>query len=220
MFRASETQRSSRSGESSIPLLAKIAALGAALLALWWLAVSAPEAPPQELEDFAAAGAVAAPNLPEPVHQEQTPPTPEPPVQEEGAEPSTAPAEPATAQAPAPDRPQPNLNAVLPQRQGPVDELSKTFASESRGEGSAPEEARIKEAFVDPQISKALLHSVECRRTVCRLELRWSPERDPGYVLGLTKAVGSFSAPLAIEEPGPADPQGQRPLTIYFGLNH
>lgn len=198
-----------------MPLLAKLAALGAVLLAIWWLAVSSPEEP-SEAEDFAAAGAVAAPTL-EPaqapaVHAEQ-------PKADEAAEPAAVdPAAPAPA--PTPDRPKPTVNAVLPQRQGPVDELSNSFASESRGEGSAPEEARVKEAFVDPQIAKALLHSVECRRTVCRLELRWSPERDPGYVLGLTKAVGSFSSPLGVEAPGPADAQGQRPLTVYFGLSH
>jgi len=199
-----------------VPLLAKLAAIGAALLAIWWLAVSSPEAP-VEGEDFAAAGAPASPSSPEPTQavpsQLPTQDRPaEPPAQPAAADPVAAPA--------APDRPKPAINAVLPQRQGPVDELSKTFASESRGEGSAPDEARVKEAFVDPQIAKALLHSVECRRSVCRLELRWSPERDPGYVLGLTKAVGSFSAPLGVEEPGPADAQGQRPLVVYFGLAH
>jgi hypothetical protein len=201
-----------------VPLLAKLAALGAVLLAIWWLAVSSPE-DPTEAEDFAAAGAPAAPSAPEPA---QAPAAhTQPPKAEEAAGP---PGEPAAADpaapAPTPDRAKPTVNAVLPQRQGPVDELSNTFASESRGEGSAPEEARVKEAFVDPQIPKALLHSVECRRSVCRLELRWSPERDPGYVLGLTKAVGSFSSPLGVEDPGPADAQGQRPLTVYFGLSH
>jgi len=216
MFFASDSPRSRRSGESSVPLLAKLAALGAVLLAIWWLAVSTPE-DPSEGEDFAAAGAPASPTPTEPAqapaaHAEQ-------PKTEEAAEPPGTPA--ATAPiTPAPDRAKPTVNAVLPQRQGPVDDLSNTFASESRGEGSAPEEARVKEAFVDPQIPKSLLHSVECRRTVCRLELRWSPERDPGYVLGLTKAVGSFSAPLGVEEPGAADAQGQRPLTVYFGLAH
>lgn len=214
MFRASDSSRSKRAGESTVPLLAKLAALAAVLLAIWWLAVSTPE-DPSEAEEFAAAGAPSA--APEPVQTQAA--RVEPPDPKEPAEPPSAPAV-ADAPLPAQDRPKPAINAVLPQRQGPVDELSKTFASESRGEGSAPEEARVKEAFVDPQISKALLHSVECRRSVCRLELRWSPERDPGYVLGLTKAIGSFSAPLGVEAPGPADEQGQRPLTVYFGLSH
>lgn len=218
MFRASESPRSRRSGESSVPLLAKLAALGAALLAIWWLAVSSPETP-SEAEDFAAAGSTSAapPTAPAP----SAAALPEQHSAEGPAEPASEPAAPAATDTPtptAPDRPKPTVGAVLPQRQGPVDELSKTFASESRGEGSAPEEARVKEAFVDSQIAKALLHSVECRRSVCRVELRWSPERDPGYVLGLTKAVGSFSAPLGVEDPGPADAQGQRPLIVYFGL--
>jgi hypothetical protein len=192
--------------------LAKLALLGAALLAIWWLAVSSPESP-SDLEDFAAAGAGAP--LPVQAAAEAKPaPTAEAPVTAQEGEPEP----PSAASTVSPDRAKPAVNAMLPLRQGPVDELSKTFASESRGEGSAPEEARVKEAFVDPQIAKALLHSAECRRTVCRLELRWSPERDPGYVLGLTKAVGSFSAPLGVEEPGPADAQGQRPLVVYFGL--
>lgn len=195
-----------------MPLLAKLALLGAALLAIWWLAVSSPESP-SDAEDFAAAGSAA------PVQAARAEP---PAAATEAAEPAAEakPEPPSAANTPAPDRAKPVVNALLPQRQGPVDELSKTFASESRGEGSAPEEARVKEAFVDPQIAKALLHSAECRRSVCRLELRWSAERDPGYVLGLTKAVGSFSAPLGVEEPGPADAQGQRPLVVYFGLTH
>jgi hypothetical protein len=195
--------------------LAKLALLGAALLAIWWLAVSSPESPSDD-EEFAAAESGAA----APVQAAAEPTPAEPPAAAtEGAEPGHVPPPPTAASTPAPDRAKPVVNALLPQRQGPVAELSKTFASESRGEGSAPEEARVKEAFVDPQIAKALLHSAECRRSVCRLELRWSPERDPGYVLGLTKAVGNFSAPLGVEEPGPADAQGQRPLVVYFGLS-
>jgi hypothetical protein len=110
-------------------------------------------------------------------------------------------------------------NAAVPQRQGPVEELSQRFASESRGDSSEREDARVKAAFVDPQIPSSLLENVECRRSVCRLQLRWSPQHDPGYVLGLTRAVGSFSAPLGIEEPGPADANGLRPLVVFFELS-
>jgi hypothetical protein len=96
--------------------------------------------------------------------------------------------------------------------------LAKRFAGESRGADSDKEDARVRAAFSDPAIPAGMLHSVECRRSACRVELRWSAEHDAAYVLGLTRAVGSFSVPVGIEGAGAPDREGARPLVLYFGL--
>jgi hypothetical protein len=117
-------------------------------------------------------------------------------------------------QAAAPDQP----SALAPKTQGPVAELSQRFAGESRGPDSEQDEARIRAAFVDPTIPPTLLRSVECRRSVCRTELRWSEEHRAGYVLGLTRAVGDFAVPVGIEGAGPIDTDGLRPVVVYIRL--
>lgn len=134
---------------------------------------------------------------------------------QEQLEPPAAKTEPGEATTPAKA-----ATAVVPTRQGPVDELAKRFAGESRGDSSTEQDARVRAAFVDPAIPPEMLHSVECRRSVCRAELRWTAQHDVGYVLGLTRAVGSLSAPLGIEAPGAPDDSGARPLVVYFGLTH
>lgn len=202
------------SAQVRVPLLVKLVLFAGALLAIWWVAFSPPATPPTAAEPGAAEAtpspSPAARQAPSQADPRAAPPALSAPAAQEHDQPQPSAAE-------APSGPAPR--AAAPLRQGPVDELAQRFASESRGDGSEREETRVKEAFVDPQIPSTLLQSVECRRSVCRLQLRWSPEHDPGYVLGLTRAVGSFSAPLGIDEPGAADAHGQRPLLIYFGLS-
>jgi hypothetical protein len=219
----SSTPRSRLAGASTLSGLLKLALFAVALFAIWWLAMSSPEQPLEAADGAAgehaeptpapAPPAAAAPSQPKlvpayapPAAEQPAAPAAPPPA----AEPTAAPAAPA---APAPPE------VPVPQRQGPVEELTQRFAGESRGPSSEQDEARVRTAFNDPAVPTTTLHRVECRRTVCRAELRWSPQQDAPYVLGLTKAVGSFSAPLGIEGAGPPDADGQRPLVVYFGLN-
>lgn len=192
----------------------KVGALLLALIAVWWLAMSPLPAP---REPAAVSGSGALPiRAVAPVagqaavvaHAEQPPAAP--------AEQPSAPAQ----EAPTPTQALSNMkpHETPPMRQGPVEELAKRFAGESRGETSDADDKRIREAFTDPTIPPELLHGAECRRSVCRVELRWSPQTDVAYVLGLTRAVGSFSAALGIEGAGEPDSSGVRPLIVYFSL--
>jgi len=176
--------------------------LSLAVLLFWWLAISSPTSSP---DVAASAGSSApAPNEPSvapalvaPRTAEKPKSIDEPTVQRTAAEPSSAKA---------------------PQRQGPVAELSQRFSSESRALSSAEDEAQVRAAYVDPAIPPMLLRSVECRRSVCRAELRWSAEHEAGYVLGLTRAVGKYVVPVGIESAGPAEADGHRPVVVYIGL--
>jgi hypothetical protein len=193
----------------------KIGLLALALIAVWWLAMS-PVPPPQEPAAVSGRGAMPIRAVAPVAGQAAI----------AHAEPAEEPSPAATAQAPsaatqdAPsardDRGTSTPHATAPMRQGPVEELAKRFAGESRGATSDADDKRVREAFTDPTIPPALLHSAECRRSVCRVELRWSTQTDVGYVLGLTRAVGSFSAALGIEGAGEPDAEGVRPLVVYF----
>lgn len=195
----------------------KIALLALALIVVWWVAMS----PVPERHDHAAvSGSVAMPiravaplagkAAAAPAHVEE----PEPPEHEEPNQPapSRAPEAPSAATA------EPAAPANLPTRQGPLEELVERFANESRGPNSDADDARVREAFSDPAIPSTLLQSAECRRTVCRVALRWTPETDAAYVLGLTRAVGTFSAAVAIEGAGQPESDGTRPLVVLFSL--
>jgi hypothetical protein len=190
----------------------KMALLALALIAVWWMAMS-PSAAPYEP---AAESGSDAPPAEYTVRPPEAQPAPPVTAQIEQPAPVQEPSAPSAAPEPAPE-PAPSVN--VPMRQGPVPELSLRFAAESRGASSEQDEARVRSAFDDPAIPAALLDSVECRRGVCRTVLRWSPERDAAYVLGLTKAVGSFSAPLAIEGAGAPDADGVSPVVVYFSFD-
>jgi hypothetical protein len=198
-----------------------LALVGVAALAAWWLAMTPPavleqvSAPPSGAAGEQRTLAPADPSKPaeqaSPLTGEQRSPSPSPRTDEQQR--SAAGPEPEVAQ----HMPAANTPAV-PTRQGPVDALAKRFAGESRGASSETEDARVRAAFSDPAIPTDMLRTVECRRSVCRAELRWSAQHDAAYVLGLTRAVGTFSAPLGVEEAGAPDGDGARPLVVYFGL--
>lgn len=203
----------------------KLGLLLIAMCGLWWLAVSRPErtattdgGPSSEPE---AADTAIAPDPTQPAGWAAPPAAPR--QREKTANSPSASTEPAPINTPEPeatrsDSPTQVAQVAAPQKQGPVEELAQRFAGESRDSSSPSADERVKSAFDDPAIPDDTLRTVECRRSVCRAELRWSPERDAAYVLGLTRAVGSFEAPLGINEAGPADADGLRPLVVYFGL--
>jgi hypothetical protein len=192
----------------------KVGILVLALIAVWWLAIS-PVPTPHEPAAVSGSGAMpiraVAPVAGQAAvaHAEPAPPKP--------VEAPSAPVEAAPTQAEAPSTTKPH--ETPPTRQGPVEELARRFAGESRGASSDADDKRVRDAFTDPTIPPSLLHSAECRRSVCRVELRWSPKDDVAYVLGLTRAVGSFSAALGIEGAGEPNADGVRPLVVYFSQN-
>jgi hypothetical protein len=199
--------------QANVSLLWKLTLGAAVLLAIWWLAVSSPT-PPSEVPESAAAAA-DVPVAPAARAEAAAQTTPAPPAVDPAREPTQPPS---AAPAAAPAQPSAAPSAPVPQKQGPVEELSRRFAGESRGSSSEQDEGRVRAAFTHPEIPASVLRRVECRRSVCRADLRWSADHDAAYVLGLTHAVGTFSAPVGFEAAGDADADGHRPLVVYFGL--
>jgi type IV secretory pathway VirB10-like protein len=182
--------------------------LAVAVVALWWMATSRPQDVDVRDTEFQPVPASPAP----PAADKSLPEAPVP------SKPAAAPAPPAK-QAPESEQPEP-VGSNLPQQQGPVDELARRFAGESRGHDSQHAEANARKAFTDPTIPPDMLRTIECRRSVCRAELRWSEQSNNGYVLGLTRAVGSYSAALGIAQPGEPEADGRRSVVTYWSLAH
>jgi hypothetical protein len=68
------------------------------------------------------------------------------------------------------------------------------------------------------EIPRALVPSFECRRSVCRTELRWTPEYGRAYTAALIRAVSKDALPLGIEDAGPRDAEGLHPVVVYIAL--
>jgi len=192
-----------------------ISLLGIALGGAWWMALATiePERSPNARDERANdAESDLAPA--------------QPAIAELGRAPSVAAATAPDAGRPEPAAPAPSSPGLgpergssnFPQRQGPVTELSQRFAGESRADKSHAIEASVRSAFSDPIIPSDMLRAIECRRSVCRAQLHWSEQSNTGYVLGLTQAVGSYSAAVGIEAPGAADADGRYPLVVYWSI--
>lgn len=149
-------------------------------------------------------------------------------------EPGAAPAAPAAPEAPAPAAPAtpepepepapPVANLPPPEKSGPVDELKAAFASEPRDSAASEFEKRIEVAFKSTDVPVALLKSVLCHKTVCRVETRWNPERAIGFMAAFTRLMmgpdgrptGQFDSSLAISPEGEPDAQGTRAVDVYI----
>jgi len=184
------------------------AALIAIVIGLWWVAIVERPAPSGAVREPAlassggAAAPVASPAALEAPRANVVAQGPPPGAAE--ARPADAPREPAAAP------------TLAPPRQGPVEELSQRFETEPRASSAGEIERHVEAAFRDPTIPTNTLKSVVCRQTVCRLEVRWTEQSYAAYVLGLTRAVATFSDALAIE-PGEPEPNGARLLKVYWG---
>jgi hypothetical protein len=190
----------------------RVVVISASLLALglvWWLAVREPErpadvttAPESEAGPalVAVAGGASPARVPEPVPEAEPKPL---------AEPAVAPAElPRTAP--------PAATATPPQKEGPVEELAERFAHEPRDSDAASVEANVQAVFLALHMRPDMLKSVLCRESLCRLELRWRPERSLDYMTVMTRLTLELAAPFAIRPAEQADPDGALPLEVYW----
>jgi hypothetical protein len=103
-----------------------------------------------------------------------------------------------------------------PQAGGPIAELKQRFENDPRDSAAAQLEALIDGAFRDKDVPAGLLKSVLCRQSVCKLELRWSSDRNTGYMLALTRVIGQFDRNMAILPLGAPDADGVLPLEVYL----
>lgn len=152
----------------------------------------------------------------------QPEPTPTKPAPANAPVPAADPAAPSPA--PRPEPPPPTSQLPPPERTGPVDELAARFASESRDASASASEKAIEAAFISTDVPSSLLHSVQCRRSVCRVETRWAPDRAIGFMSAFTRLLlvppGStaprvFDSNLGIAPDGNVDASGARNVTVY-----
>ena len=168
--------------------------------------VDEPElAPPAEPEPRADQPAQAAP---------PTAPAP-------AAEPEEQPDEPADP----PSQEPPTSPLPPPEKSGPVDELKARFASEPRDSAAGTFEKKIEAAFRHDDVPAGLVKSVLCRRTVCRVETSWTPDRAIGFMTGFTRLLMTppgadvprpFDSNLGISPEGEPDASGVRAVDVYL----
>jgi hypothetical protein len=123
-------------------------------------------------------------------------------------------------QAPAPQPPQAEHEtaaAVPPKPDGPVVELKQRFESEPRLSSASQAESLIQGEFAKPYTPPGLLKSVQCRSSVCRVELRWRADRAEGYMGGLMYSYTQLGLQsLATEPLGEPDTDGSSRIDVYM----
>jgi hypothetical protein len=181
-------------------------ALGA--LALIWALVliprgdapSAPPSPADEDEDE-----VAAYPAPEAAEPPELPEEPEEPAQpQERPEPDR----PAAALEPDPDLGPPNV-------MGPISEMRKAYKEDTRDPDARATEQRVQDAFLREDVPQEMLRSVSCVKSVCKLELLWSPENQPFYMIGMMNMINHISQKVSAEPVGGDLGRGQYRVEVF-----
>jgi hypothetical protein len=120
---------------------------------------------------------------------------------------------------PEPASPQPTAagEPVLeaPRREGPVDEMKQRFASDPRDSAAAELETKVQTVFREMRTPPDMLKAVLCRESLCRLELRWRPERSTDYMTVMTRLSVEFDPKMAVN-PGERTPDGALGLEVYW----
>jgi hypothetical protein len=98
----------------------------------------------------------------------------------------------------------------------PRSALQAAFEREVPDSTSARAEDRIRAIFKEQPSFDVVFRHVLCTRSVCRLDLRWSPELSDAYNGGLIKVVEEFSREITFEPDGQLDmAQMPIPMNIY-----
>ncbi|HKU37680.1 MAG TPA: hypothetical protein VJR89_06020 [Polyangiales bacterium] len=126
------------------------------------------------------------------------------------------PAAPQPGQPPAALKTPPGLGEQITGDQGPVAEYRALFQSEPRDSDAAEIEGKLRGSFLDSDGAPDLIKSVICKRTVCRLEMRWSMERMRPYAAGLNRANQLVELQKALSPVSAADSQGIRLVEVYL----
>ncbi len=136
------------------------------------------------------------------------------------AEPELAPpvADPSLAAEPAPEPLKPN--ELIAGDQGPVAEYRAQFERDTRGSDAAPLENRVREAFQASKEAPDLVKSVLCKKTVCKIEMRWSNERMRPYIAGLTRVWygEKFARTPALSPVGEKGKDGLQIVEVYLRI--
>jgi hypothetical protein len=113
-----------------------------------------------------------------------------------------------------------------PVRMGPVDELARLFETEAPGPAAAAVERHITGAFKTEGTPPELLQSVACRRTVCRIETRWTAARAEPFLASFMRLTAGpngtqselVDPDLAVSPADAIDQSGVLAVTVYVRL--
>ena len=179
---------------------AKLTAIAAAITAIaalcWWLAFAGGTPAPAEPVEPAIEPAAT----PEPVPA----PAPQPPAQEPPADEAPAP-----ATAPAP-------TFVLPDTRGFTAALEERFATDARDPDANAAATALRERIGAKDLPPGLLRTIECRRTTCKLELRWTLANDAAYQKLTATLMGDNAKLFATRAFPPPDKAGAMPVDGYW----
>jgi hypothetical protein len=181
-----------------------------ALAGLSWAIVVWP-GPEPELSAEAAPGAtpIANPEPPPSVAVTPEPSAPEAPSEPAplNAQPAAAPSAPVAAEIPTDDPP------LFDREMGPVAEYKERFASEPRDSAANDAEQQVRDAFKLTDSASPVFRTVLCRKTVCKIEVRLTPDQLGAYVAGMGRLTQNFDKKLAYTRT--AEHAGQVSLEVY-----
>jgi hypothetical protein len=123
-----------------------------------------------------------------------------------------APSQPPTA----PQQPENVAPIPAPKPSGPIAELKQAFEKEPRDSAAQAPESRIESEFRKSDIAPGLLKSVLCRKSVCKVEVVWTPDRAGAFMAAFTRLSAEFEPDIALDPHGPADAQEQLPVDVYL----
>jgi hypothetical protein len=152
----------------------------------------------------------------EPVAGIAAPPSAERAPVAPAAQPAVAKPAPAAASAsPQPSTAPARQPQLRPERMGPVDELKVAYERDARDADAGAMEERIRGHFDDVELPPELLRKVSCVRSVCKLEVRWTPAHREAYMIAMMNLVSHVSEKLAAEPVTADEGQEVRPIDVY-----
>jgi hypothetical protein len=112
----------------------------------------------------------------------------------------------------------------MPGERGPIQEYQALYDRSTRDSAAHEVEGAIKTAF-GKSTQTDLLHSMSCREQVCKVLIRWSPERMRDYIvsmrglaLGMAWPPGQagFESQIAITTASQKDQNGGRMVELLL----
>jgi hypothetical protein len=195
-----------------ILLVAAVVLVG---LALWRLALDQhPVSEDPSHGEPSAMPAAEPPRDPNAVER-PTPPGTSDSKQDSKAVTQTAPASPSEAPA-APQQPEDPPPVPAPQASGPIAELKQAFEKEPRDSAAQLPESRIQNEFKKSDIAPGMLKSVLCRKSVCKVEVLWTPERAGSFMAAFTRLSAEFEPDLALDPHGTPVAQQELQVDVYL----
>lgn len=130
-------------------------------------------------------------------------------------EPSSAPPQPERIPTPHPmslDQARP------PTQQGPLRELKHQYAGESRAQSSSAQEAKLRTLLTTVNIPAELVHAIACRRSTCKVDMSWTPERYLAYVIASGRLKHKYGSRVAAEPAIEPAADGSQPVSLYIDV--